>query len=264
MGLLLAPLALLVTYLGGIVFTAFMILILLIAAWEFVRLLKETERQVSSVLVLSGVLLLSASRAFAAFQFSFPVLTGLILAAAIYHLIRYEQGRETAFTDFSATLTGILYIGWMGSYFFSLRSTPNGMWWMFFVLPLVWLADTGAYLVGLQWGKTSFSPRLSPNKTWEGFGGGILTATLGGAALSFLFRDSLLILTPELGALFGFILAVIIPLGDLTESMLKRQAGRKDSGHLFPGHGGVFDRIDTLLWAIPLSYYLILNLFPNL
>jgi phosphatidate cytidylyltransferase len=105
------------------------------------------------------------------------------------------------------------------------------------------------------------APRLSPKKTWEGFAGGVLTSTLSGALIGALWGLVTPALTPGRGAFLGLALGVLTPLGDLGESMIKRQFGEKDSSHLLPGHGGVFDRIDSWLWAAVIGYYMIVALW---
>jgi phosphatidate cytidylyltransferase len=182
----------------------------------------------------------------------------------VYHLAAFERGRDQAGTDFGITISGALYIGWLGAYLVSLRNLPEGMWWVLLVLPGVWLADTGAYFIGRKFGRRKLSPRLSPKKTWEGYIGGIVIATLGTALLAAALRywaGPQTAITSQGGVFLGIILAAMTPLGDLGESMIKRQVGAKDSSHLLPGHGGVFDRIDSWLWASVLGYYLIIWFF---
>jgi phosphatidate cytidylyltransferase len=175
-----------------------------------------------------------------------------------YHLFAYERGRDQAASDFAVTVSGIFYIGWLGAYLISLRDLPHGMWWVLIALPAVWLADSGAYFVGRAIGKRKFSPRLSPKKTWEGYIGGVIVSTLGAALLAFIWN--LIepgVMTPLQGGLIGLILALLTVLGDLGASMVKRQFGVKDSSNLIPGHGGVFDRIDSWLWAGVIGFYVI-------
>ncbi len=177
-----------------------------------------------------------------------------------YHLWSYERGRDQAGTDFAVTISGALYIGWLGSYLVSLRALPDGLWWLWVTLPAVWLADSGAYFIGKRFGRHKLSPRLSPKKTWEGYVGGILFGSLGSigwVALWEIWLPASPIITPLKVALLGLAIAVITPLGDLGESMIKRQVGIKDSSHLIPGHGGVFDRIDSWLWAGVIGYYFV-------
>jgi phosphatidate cytidylyltransferase len=129
---------------------------------------------------------------------------------------------------------------------------------MFIVLPVTWVADSGAYLIGRAFGRTQFSPRLSPKKTWEGFWAGAILGTLAAPGLVSLYQHfGGPVVTFWQALLFGIVLSTLPALGDLGESMFKRQAGVKDSSQIIPGHGGVFDRIDSWLWAAVLGYYLI-------
>ncbi len=111
-------------------------------------------------------------------------------------------------TDFSVTLSGILYLGWIGAYFISLRNLPDGLWWTLITLPAVWCADGMAYIAGKAYGKHQLSPRLSPKKTWEGYWGGVVGGTLGGALIAFLIQHIWLgpapTVTPLRGAILGF------------------------------------------------------------
>jgi len=262
--LILAPIALLATYLGGAAYAVLITVMLAIAAWEYTRLLRLAELEPPSSLVIGGVLLLVLGRLFTGFESAPWSLTLLLLFSAIYHLIRFEQGRDSAATDLGATLSAAIYIGWLGAYFISLRELDGGMWWVMFTFFIVWLTDTGAYFVGTSFGKHKLCPRLSPKKTWEGFWGGLITGVAAGALFPLLLKNMGINIPPLRGAILGLVLALGTPLGDLAVSMIKRQVAQKDSGNLLPGHGGAFDRLDTLLWAMPISYYLILFLFPRL
>jgi phosphatidate cytidylyltransferase len=251
-------------YFGGYPYQILITLLLLIAAWEYNKLLNKMDLEPATPLVLFGVLGIAITRSLVQFNFNSAILTLLILGIAGYHIYRYEGNRGKPAADFAGSLSIILYVGFLGSYLISLRSLPNGMWWTFLVLPTVWIADSGAYLIGSAIGKNKFAPKTSPNKTWEGYLGGVLFGILGGIGLTILYNnvfDAGLNISPLEGALLALVLSILIPFGDLTESMIKRQAAVKDSGNLFPGHGGVFDRIDVLLWAAPLGYYLVLHAF---
>jgi phosphatidate cytidylyltransferase len=178
--------------------------------------------------------------------------------------VAYERGRDQAGTDFAVTLAGIIYLGWIGAYMISVRDLPEGKWWLLVVLPAVWLADSGAYLVGVRFGRHKIAPRLSPKKSWEGYIGGIFFAVLGTPLFVALWRvgagpDTTLTLTA--GAWIGLAMGLLTIFGDLGESMLKRQVGAKDSGNLLPGHGGALDRIDSWLWAGVIGYYLVVWFF---
>lgn len=126
---------------------------------------------------------------------------------------------------------------------------PAGAWWVCMLLVVVWANDTGAYLVGRRWGRRKLAPNVSPGKTWEGSVGGTLLGVAGGTLLcqSFPFPSPLthaIVLT--------LILSVVSQVGDLAESLVKREAGVKDAGALIPGHGGLLDRLDSLLFTVPL------------
>jgi phosphatidate cytidylyltransferase len=182
----------------------------------------------------------------------------MVLAGMTYHMAAFERGRDQSAADLSSTLFGILYLGWIGAYLVSLRSLSGGLWWTYLTFFTVWAADGFAYLVGVRWGRHPLSPRLSPKKTWEGYLGGIGGGILFGAFLGWLLPLLGADLPAWSGLWVGLAMGALPTLGDLGESMIKRQAGVKDSSHLLPGHGGVFDRIDSWLWAGVISYYLIL------
>ncbi|WP_174868784.1 phosphatidate cytidylyltransferase [Pectobacterium polaris] len=133
-----------------------------------------------------------------------------------------------------------------------------GAWWLLYVMLLVWGADSGAYMFGKLFGKRKLAPKVSPGKTWEGFLGGLATSAL----ISVLFSlYAPLTIAPWTLLICSIAAALASVLGDLTESMFKREAGIKDSSHLIPGHGGVLDRIDSLTAAVPVFSCLMLLLF---
>lgn len=134
----------------------------------------------------------------------------------------------------------------------------TGAWWLLYVMLLVWGADSGAYMFGKLFGKHKLAPKVSPGKTWEGLIGGLVTSAL----ISWLFgRYAPLNVIPATLLVCSVIAALASVLGDLTESMFKREAGIKDSSHLIPGHGGILDRIDSLTAAVPVFACLMLLVF---
>ncbi|MCV9879161.1 phosphatidate cytidylyltransferase [Brenneria izbisi] len=134
----------------------------------------------------------------------------------------------------------------------------TGAWWLLYVMLLVWGADSGAYLFGKLFGKRKLAPKVSPGKTWEGLIGGLVTS----AVISLLFsRYAPLTVSSSTLLICSIVAALASVLGDLTESMFKREAGIKDSSHLIPGHGGVLDRIDSLTAAVPVFSCLMLLIF---
>lgn len=255
--LVLLPIGITLILLGGIPYNLFMTLVLALSGWEYARMFRKAGWQPGKLLVIAGVTLIALMRSFFEFQHMDWILCLLVMAAMAYHLFQYEKGRSEAAVDFCITLDGIFYLGWLGSYLISLRSLPNGMWWILLVLPTVWCADAGAYFIGSRFGKHLLAPRLSPKKTWEGYFGGVASAIIGGMVLVYFISQQMPGISLTQGAFLGLLLGVLTPLGDLGESMLKRMAGVKDSSQLLPGHGGVFDRIDSWIWAVVLGFYLI-------
>ncbi len=259
--LVFVPLVLILIYIGGWLFNLFILAILLIAAYEYVRLFDQMGFRPTLAVVMTGMTLCIIQRWALNDTYLGPLLTILILLTAIAALINYERGGNDAAVSFSLNLTGILYLGWVGGAFIPLRALPDGRGWLLTALPAVWLADSGAYFIGKWLGVRKLSPRLSPNKTWAGLMGGVISGTIFGTLLVLLWRSiGFLPGTTRLweGALMGFVLSLLTPVGDLLISLFKRTAGVKDTGDLIPGHGGILDRIDTWIWAALLGYYLVL------
>lgn len=256
----LLPIGLVLIYLGGIPFLLFITLFLSLAAWEYARLFQKGAFQPASLLVVAGTVAITLGRGLNGFESAHWIVGSLVLLSMVYHLVSYERGRDQAGADFAITLSGPFYIGWLGAYLISLRNLPNGIAWFLVALPAIWAADSGAYFYGRKFGRHKLSPRLSPKKSWEGYIVGIITGTLIGTAFSAIARAYLPSgagFTLLRGAILGLILAALTPLGDLGESMIKRQVGVKDSSNLIPGHGGALDRIDSWIWGAVLSYYTI-------
>ena len=256
--LLLLFIAMPAVVLGGIWFFLLIGTFIVIAAWEYVHMFRAVQMQPSMVITVGGTAILLITRGFF-MEWADLTLTILILAALTIHMLAYERGRDQAAIDFAITVGGFVYLGWVGAYLVDLRNLPDGGWWLMLVLPIVWAADTGAYTLGVRYGKHKLAPRLSPKKSWEGYFAGIFTGAMFGAFFTWaynvdtvLFGHSLLgHLTISIwdGMLLGFVLSTITTLGDLGESLFKRQGGIKDSSKLIPGHGGAFDRIDSWIWA---------------
>ena len=235
---------------------------LVVGAWEYVRLYRAVKYEPNELVTVGGVLVLVTARFFFA-DVAIPLFVLLILVAMASHLLAYERGRDQSALDFGVTVTGIVYIGWVGSYLLDLRNfSANGGWWLMLVLPIVWGGDTGGYSIGSVYGKHKLAPRLSPKKSWEGYFAGIFTSILIGSFFSYAFSSMgpqplAGLIDPTKGALLGLIIGALAPLGDLGESMFKRQSGLKDSSNIFPGHGGVLDRIDSWIWGAAIGYFLI-------
>jgi phosphatidate cytidylyltransferase len=176
-----------------------------------------------------------------------PLLTFGFIATLTFTLYQTQQ----PLLNWMITATGAIYIGVMLGQAIPLRLLPDGLWWTFFALLITWANDTFAYFVGVWIGRHKLWPRLSPKKSWEGTIAGWIFATLVGVLFVSVTPINA---TPLVGALIGFGGGLMALFGDLSISMLKRQVGAKDSGALMPGHGGMLDRLDSLLYVIPFVY----------
>lgn len=182
---------------------------------------------------------------------SIALITLAVYMALLLHMVLFPRNVILA-KQAIISLIGMLYVALFLSYFILIRSGADGKKWVFFTLLLVWFTDSGAYAVGKVFGKNKLCPVISPNKTIEGCLGG-LTASLIAAftAKAFFLND--LHVTHCISLALG--IGVIGQLGDLCESTFKRANDLKNSGNLLPGHGGMLDRIDSLLFAVPFVYY---------
>ncbi len=206
----------------------------LVAAFYWLPLVLDPSRHSPSLILLS-------------------IMAGSFLVPAIYFLFRHGQ-IETVATRLMATTVGIFYVGISFTFLAMLkRDHPGdiGPHLIILVLASAWLSDTGGYFAGKALGRHKLYPAVSPNKTWEGSIGGLVAVALGAAAIktfllpAFSWVDIMLLAIPS---------AVIGQVGDLCESLLKRSMGVKDSGALLPGHGGILDRVDAVLFIAPYVY----------
>ena len=218
----------------------------------------------SSMLLLGAITL----RVFSSVDLVLPAITCIIIASLAVELTRHQEAGVLA--SWSLTVSGAFYISWLLSHFILLRSLnttlgssvfsslqlqiDSGAAWIYFVLAITFIQDTAAYFAGKNFGRHKMAPILSPKKTWEGAAGG-----LAGSIAAALICVPLLGLPISLlqAGLIGIVGGIAGPIGDLAESMIKRQVGLKDAGNLIPGHGGILDRADSLLFTAPILYYLI-------
>ncbi|MCA1794905.1 MAG: phosphatidate cytidylyltransferase [Desulfotignum sp.] len=165
--------------------------------------------------------------------------------------------RTAIFDTISRQVLGILYIPFPLSFLLFIRNMDDGILWIIWLLIVCFINDTGAFYTGTFFGKNKLSPHISPNKTIEGSMGGIAASMTAGVVFSLLFFGSPVLALITLPC--SILIAVAGQVGDLFESALKRASGIKDSGRILPGHGGMLDRIDGLLFAVPVLYgYLVL------
>ena len=155
-------------------------------------------------------------------------------------------------SSWPAYLFGMLYVAVLLGHFILLRQLAQGISLIFFVLFITWLADTGGFVFGLSFGRHALAPTLSPKKTIEGLIGGVIFSVLGAIISHFWFVPFFSLWEC---AILGVGIALVGALGDLAESAIKRSVSIKDSGTIIPGHGGVLDRVDSLLFTGPAFYY---------
>lgn len=229
--------------------------------FEFFSLTKKLELKADASIAYLG-----AAALFIAFVFDAPTKASdlLLLTLALFLILtlatqtfRFQKDFSKMLTGIGVTVFGVLYVVFLGGFLVSMRvgfenvpGLSTKLLGFFFLV--VMGSDVGAYYVGKSFGKHKLVPKISPNKTWEGFGGGILLAA-GFAALS------TLMFFPELPYQVSIPLAIVMSIvgvmGDLAESAIKRGAGAKDAASILPGHGGLLDRLDSLLFNAPLLYY---------
>jgi phosphatidate cytidylyltransferase len=178
----------------------------------------------------------------------------LIIASIIMVFLRILLPRqERVFRLWTWTLTGVLYVGWLISYLVALR-LDTGRDWIYLTLFVIFATDTAAYFVGRAIGKHKIAPSISPGKTWEGAVAGVIGAVI--VCYLFTLKTPLQIpLNILQSVILGFAVSIFGQIGDLAESKLKRLTGVKDSGKIMPGHGGILDRLDSILFAGVVVYF---------
>jgi len=253
--LVLAPIVVLLIVVGGWAFAVGLAVALGMAAREYGRLMQHGGYQPAwgIMLALIAALILDAGMPEARLA---PVVISVSLLISLTWHLAHRTGTATA--DWALTFAGGVYLGWAGHHAVLMRAFDNGAAWLLLVLTGVWLADSGAYFVGVRWGQHKLATAISPQKSWEGLIGGIAFGSVGNGLFAVAIGLPLIH-----GAMLGLIGSTIGTLGDLSISMMKRQAGVKNSGSLIPGHGGVLDRIDSLLFAV-IAGYLYLVWFAGL
>ena len=256
--LVLIPIIFVAVWFGGPFYYLVVAVVAALGALEFFGIRGLSYRHPLTLFGLLCVLLLIVSTYYKdpeTFEdpYTAPILAGAVVLSFVWLLFRPPV--EIAFINWVWTLAGIIYIGWMLSHFIPLRELDDGRDWVLFLLFSTFATDTAAFFCGRAWGKRSLAPAISPGKTWEGALGGFMAAI----AASLILATILSLPIPYwqvtiLGALIG----VFAQLGDLTESMLKRSTGVKESGTLIPGHGGILDRLDSILFTVVVAYYYVI------
>ena len=262
------PVALVVLWVGGVWLALLLALISGLGAWELFRIARAggiAPFTWAGVVAAAAIPLLVHGDRERWLRVPISAATIAVLAllgASVW--LRGVNGRPLAAV--AVTIFGVVYTGVMLSFGYALRyypyaiDRPAGAALVLLPLLLTWASDTGAYFVGRAFGKRKLIPSVSPGKTVAGaVGAVVLTVLVSLVYARFVLHPAAqLAFTPQGAVLFGAAISVVAQLGDLVESLLKREAGVKDSSHVIPGHGGILDRFDSLFFVLPVSYPLLL------
>jgi len=251
------PLLIATIWFGEPWFTILLSICGLLAAFEFYRMVATSKVSPLTFFGLIWTLLFILRSHYDHATLTPFLLTSLVILSLISLLLRRQK--EGAFISWSWTIGGTLYIGWLLSYFVTLRGLDDGRNWIFLALFTTFASDTAAFFVGRALGKHHLAPHISPGKTWEGAIAGVFGAII--ISLLFTIPTPLhLPLTYWQAILLGLLISVFGQIGDLVESLLKRNMGVKESGKLMPGHGGILDRIDSVVFTGIVVYYYVISL----
>lgn len=258
-GLLIAGLWLLLLLMGSYaLFSVLVSIAVFFAADEYLKMADARQHKLTERILLDLLIMLPV----AGIGFIpdpahlVPLLVASFMGLTCYFFYRYKDLQDS-YGLFSRLVFGLLYIGGLGSHLVLLRGVAEGGCWLVVCSAVTACSDSGAYFVGKKLGKRKLCPNISPNKTVEGALGGIGAGVLAGILFA-------LLLGLDVGMIFllccTFLLAIAGIAGDLTESIIKRGTGTKDSGKCLAGHGGLLDRADSLLFAVPVLYYMVIFL----
>ncbi len=262
-GVVISLIALACLFMGGIPLVAFLLVVIFLGSIEYVKILRTKGFHPS----LSLILLADFAFALLIFFRRFDLLPSIIsLAVMASFLMVLFMGRQPYIVNVATTALGFLYCGWLPCHLLLIRQIGldrinafqiginEGLWLVIFVFLIVVATDIGGYYFGSKFGRHKLSPVISPKKTIEGALGATLCAII--VALFGVFYTNLTLYQ----AIFaGLLITVSAQLGDLSESLVKRDAGVKDSSNILPGHGGILDRTDGYLFALPVAYYYFVN-----
>ncbi len=263
-GVVFVPVLITLARLGGGWFLFLVNWILTAAIWEFYALMEAKGVHPSKKVGLAAALVLSTAVYLTGVDHLGIFLSAFVLTILVRELFRSQEAFPIY--DIATTVFGVVYVGWLLTHLILLRELPRdlgldaslGGAFVLYTVLVAWCCDTGAFLVGIPLGRTKLLPRVSPAKSIEGAIGGFLAA-IGGALLGRAwfakYADGTPFLTLEQAVVFGTLLGIASQLGDLVESLLKRDARVKDASSTIPGHGGVLDRFDSLLFSAPVAFY---------
>jgi phosphatidate cytidylyltransferase len=231
-------------------FLAVVLVAVAVGVWELVRAVRPTGARPPLPALLAG----GAAMPVVAWFWGLDALgLGLLVTALAVMVWRLGGGPVGYLRDISAAVLIAVYVPFLAGFVALLSADDDGHWRVLVMLAVVVLSDTGGYVAGVLFGRRQLAPMISPKKSWEGLAGSLVAAAAGGAVgLAWRFEVDW-----WWGAVFGLVVAGAAVLGDLAESLLKRDLGVKDMSGLLPGHGGMLDRVDSILFAAPVAYVLL-------
>jgi len=255
------PTVLALTYIGGWPYTLLIAAATVLSGVEYVKMFRRQGYTLSIGSVCLLTLLWEIPGVWPDTPW-FPAVGAVgVLAGSFWELIQLRQ-HPTKFSpteNWALTVAGGTYLGLAGAYLIALRAIPDGFWWTLSAFVAVWVGDSAAYFVGRRYGRHKMAPTISPGKSWEGYAAQVASGPLAGLLMAWvghLISGQAATLTYGGGAILGLVLNVLCPAGDFLVSMMKREVAVKDTSRLIPGHGGMLDRIDSLLWAGIIGYVL--------
>ncbi len=252
------------TYFGGVWFFVLVALLATVSINEFYNLMKKKGFNpyytLGNIFSLAIIILAYNTINHPTWEpASAATLTAAVICSFCAGIFIKRSAQATA--NISITLLGVLYIGWLFSYLVLLRSlTVNGEF-LFLLMFMIWTADTSAYFIGKILGRRQLSPYISPKKTVEGAVAGFLGALIAAVVFGMLYERTFYPVYIVHYLVIGGFVGIISQLSDLSESLIKRDAGVKDSSNIVPGHGGVLDRMDSFIFTGPILYYYIIMFF---
>jgi len=230
-------------------FTIAVTICALLGVWEFYRMVNACDRGRPALLLGMALTLLFIVAPL--FKWDRGILISVSITLPLLWIM-LRNNRRDACASWAFTLAGIMYLGWMASYYTSLIQLNNGYKWVILALFCTFASDTSAYFAGRWLGRHKMAPSISPAKTWEGACGGLAGAMIIGTLVAWMLK---LPLSLWQAITLAAVVSILAQMGDLVESLFKRNMGAKDSGRVLPGHGGMLDRIDSLVFAGLVVYY---------
>ena len=228
-------------------FTIMMAVVAAVGVLELMLMYKAGRFMTAAAVVLGALCIMAHPRG----MMAEALLASILLIGVIRLFVKASP--DSALRDMAPAMLGLLYVAGLMSFMLVLHRTHHGL--VLFVLGIVWASDAMAYFIGTKFGKHKIYPSMSPKKSWEGAAASVVGGALGSLILGAIFLDDLLLFDQLIVS--GLALGAVAVIGDLVESMIKRDAGVKDSGSFIPGHGGLLDKIDGSLYCAPVLVYIL-------